>query len=116
MRRGWRPILVGGAVAVATFALAQAHVFEPDAPSAPSGGGDAARGAFVFAETCASCHGEGGVGGDPGPRLVGSGLDAEAVAAVVDQGQGVMPPGLVSGADRADVAAYVASIAGPEPG
>ena len=32
MRRGWRPILVGAAVAAGTFALAQAQVFEPDAP------------------------------------------------------------------------------------
>jgi mono/diheme cytochrome c family protein len=113
MGRGWRPILVGAAVVGATFALAQAQVFAPDAPSTPSTGGDAAQGAVVFADTCASCHGEGGVGGNPGPRLVGSGLDAEEVAAVVEQGRGVMPPALVSGADRADVAAYVASIAGP---
>jgi cytochrome c551 len=113
MGRGWRPIVVGAVVVALTFALAQAQVFEPDAPSAPTAGGDAARGAIVFAETCATCHGEGGVGGDPGPRLVGSGLDAGEVAAVVELGRGVMPSGLVSGADRADVAAYVASIAGP---
>jgi cytochrome c551 len=113
MRRGWRPLLVGGAVVVATFALAQAQVFAPEAPSAGVGEGDAARGAVVFDETCAGCHGEGGVGGSPGPRLVGSGLDAAGVAGVVEQGRGVMPAGLVSGAELDDVAAYVASIAGP---
>ena len=46
MGRGWRPILVGGAVVVGTFALAKAHVFEPSAPAASSAAtGDASRGA-----------------------------------------------------------------------
>jgi cytochrome c551 len=109
MGRGWRPILVGAAIVVATFLLAQAQVFEPDAPSAGATAGDASRGQVVFEENCASCHGAGGVGG-VGPQLVGSGLDAAEVAAVVEQGRGVMPSGLVSGQDQADVAAYVASI------
>ncbi len=114
MGRGWRPVVAGCVVVVATFALAQAQVFAPDAPSASVTGGDPTRGALVFDETCAGCHGEGGVGGNPGPRLVGSGLDAAEVAAVVEQGRGVMPPGLVSGTDLEDVAAYVASIAAPQ--
>ena len=112
MPRGWRPILAGAAVVAAVFLLAQAQIFEPEAPSAPPAAGDAARGSTVFAERCAGCHGQGGVGGGPGPRLVGSGVDAVEVAAVVEQGRGVMPAGLVSGADRTDVAAYVASISG----
>ena len=45
MGRGWRPLLIGGAVVVATFALAQAQIF---APSVPAGGaaaaGDSSRG------------------------------------------------------------------------
>jgi len=114
MRRGWRPIVAGGVVVVATFVLAQAQVFAPEAPSGGPVRGDVKRGAAIFASTCAGCHGEGGVGGSPGPRLVGrSGLDAAEVAAVVEQGRGVMPPGLVSGAERDDVAVYVASIAAP---
>jgi mono/diheme cytochrome c family protein len=108
MGRGWRPILVGAAVVVATFLLAQATIFEPDAPSAVPEG-DAARGELVFEENCASCHGETGSGG-VGPQLAGSGLDAAEVAAVVEQGRGVMPAGIVSGQEQADVAAYVASI------
>ena len=112
MGRGWRPILAGALVVIAVFLLAQAQIFEPDAPSAGAGAGDAERGSVVFGERCAGCHGDGGVGGSPGPRLMGSGLDAEEVAQVVAQGRGVMPAGLVSGADRADVAAYVASISG----
>jgi mono/diheme cytochrome c family protein len=109
MGRGWRPILVGAAIVVATFVLARAQIFEPEAPSAVPVQGDAANGAVVFESNCSSCHGEGGAGG-VGPRLVDSGLDASRVAAVVEQGRGVMPAGIVSGQDRADVAAYVASI------
>ncbi len=114
MRRGWRPLLVGGAVAVCTFALAQAEIF---APSAPAGGaqttGDIYRGETVFQRECASCHGPGGSGGDVGPRLVGTGIDAATASAIVEQGSGVMPAGLVSGREQADVVAYVVSISTP---
>ena len=111
MGRGWRPILVGGAIVVGAFALAQAQVF---APSAPAGGstevGDAARGQAVFERECAGCHGQGGTGGGVGPTLAGAGLDGATVTSAVDQGRGVMPAGLVSGQERADVVAYVVSI------
>ena len=114
MRRGWRPLLVGGAVVVCTFALAKAEIF---APSAPAGGtetaGDVSRGETVFQRECASCHGSGGSGGGVGPRLVGAGIDAATAAAIVQQGSGVMPAGLVSGRDEADVVAYVVSISMP---
>jgi cytochrome c551 len=49
--------------------------------------------------------------GGIGPALVGSGLSASEVEAVVAGGRGVMPSGLVEGQDAADVAAYVARIA-----
>ena len=111
MGRGWRPILVGATVVLGVFVLAQARPFEPEAPSGAPAAGDPARGEVLFEERCAPCHGTGGAGGSPGPRLIGSGLDAAAVAAVVEQGKGVMPAGTVSGGDRDDVAAYVASIA-----
>ena len=113
MRRGWRPILVGGVVAAATFALAEAHVFSPSAAPAPSTAGDTAHGATLFAQTCSGCHGMAGEGGGVGPRLAEAGLDATAVAATVQQGRGVMPAGLVSGQDRADVVAYVVSVSSP---
>ena len=114
MRRGWRPILVGGAVVAGTFALAQAQVFEPSAPAvATVSGGDIYRGEIVFERECASCHGTGGAGGGVGPRLQGSGLDAAAVRAAVQQGRGVMPAALVSGEDEADVVAYVVSLSTP---
>jgi mono/diheme cytochrome c family protein len=111
MRRGWRPLVVGGAIAVGTFALAQAQIF---APSAPAGGasptGDAMRGEAVFERTCAGCHGSGGAGGGVGPTLAGAGLGAAAVTSAVDQGGGIMPAGLVGGQEEADVVAYVVSI------
>jgi mono/diheme cytochrome c family protein len=113
MGRGWRPILVGAAIVVVVFVLAQAEVF---APSAPAGGptttGDVERGEAVFESTCASCHGSGGEGGGVGPTLAGSGVDAATVTAAVQQGRGIMPAGLVSGQEQADVVAYVVSISG----
>jgi mono/diheme cytochrome c family protein len=110
MRRGWRPILVGAAVAAATFALAEAHVFSPSATPASYTGGDAARGETIFEQKCSGCHGMAGKGGGVGPRLAGAGLDAATVTAAVQQGRGVMPAGLVSGQEQADVVAYVVSI------
>jgi mono/diheme cytochrome c family protein len=105
---------VGGAVVAGAFALAQAQVFEPSASSAGSAtGGDVYRGELVFERECSGCHGIGGVGGSPGPRLVDTGLDAADIATAVEQGRGVMPPALVSGQDQADVVAYVVSIAAP---
>lgn len=103
-----------GAVVCATFALAQMAVFEPSAPPAATlAGGDVYRGQVVFERACASCHGPGGEGGSPGPRLVDTGLDALEVAAIVEQGRGVMPPALVSGQEQANVVAYVVGISQP---
>ena len=114
MRRGWTPILVGAAVAAGTFVLAQAQVFEPSASAVGAvAGGDIYRGETVFQRECAGCHGMGGKRGGIGPRLVGTGLDAATVTAAVQQGRGVMPAGLVSGADEADVVAYVVSLSTP---
>lgn len=104
-------VVVSGVV----YGLARWSPFAPSAaPAADVAGGDATAGAAVFAGSCAVCHGpqaEGGVG----PRLAGAGLSAQAVAGVVAAGRGIMPAGIVSGADAADVAAYVASISGGAP-
>jgi mono/diheme cytochrome c family protein len=114
MGRGWRPILVGGAVAAGTFALAQAQVFAPSAPAGGTvAGGDFYRGETVFQRECASCHGAGGVGGGVGRALADTGLDVTAVTSAVQQGRGIMPAGIVSGQEQADVIAYVASISSP---
>ena len=114
MSRGWRPLAIGGAVAIATFALAQAQVFAPSAPAASSAtGGDFYRGETIFQRDCAGCHGEQGAGGGVGPVLARTGLDAATVTTVVQQGRGVMPAGIVTGQEQADVVAYVVSISMP---
>ncbi len=111
MGRGWRPVLVGGAVVVGVFALAQAQVFAPSAPAGgPSSAGNADSGEAIFQRECSGCHGDAGAGGGVGPQLAGSGLEAAQVTAAVQQGRGVMPPGLVAGQEEADVVAYVVSI------
>ena len=110
MGRGWRPLLAGAVVAVATFLLAQSPIFEPDVSASATTGGDFYRGQVVFERECAGCHGGDGEGG-AGPRLVDSGLDATEIAATIEQGAGIMPPALVTGSEQADVVAYVASIA-----
>ena len=106
-------MLVGLAIAIGVFALAKAQIFEP---SADAGGatatGDTERGAVVFERECAGCHGMGGTGGS-GPALRGTGLDVAFVTERVRQGGGIMPGGLVSGQDEADVVAYVVSISAP---
>jgi mono/diheme cytochrome c family protein len=113
MRRGWRPILIGGAVAVGTFALAQAQIFAPSAPAGGTAAGDVSRGETIFESECAACHGDGGIGGGVGPALFETGLDAAEVSDAVQQGRGVMPAGIVSGQEQADVVAYVVSISSP---
>jgi mono/diheme cytochrome c family protein len=112
MARLWRPLVVGAVIVVGVFALAKARIFKPAAVKA-AGPGDPYAGQVVFEGTCAGCHGTGGEGGTPGPRLIGSGLTAADVTQRVEQGSGVMPAGLVSGKDEANVVAYVVSIANP---
>jgi mono/diheme cytochrome c family protein len=113
MSRAWRPVLVGAVVAAGTFVLAKAQIFEPSVPAAAvAGGGDVYRGEGVFERDCAGCHAQGGTGGT-GPRLVGTGLDADEVTTRIRQGSGIMPAGLVTGRDEADVVAYVVSISSP---
>ena len=113
MGRGWRPILIGGAVAVATFALAQAEIFAPSAPAGGAAVGDFYRGETIFQRECAGCHGDGGKGGGVGPALFETGLAATDVSAAVQQGRGVMPAGIVTGQEQADVVAYVVAISSP---
>jgi len=114
MGRGRRPLVIGAVVVAATFVLAQLEIFAPSVSAvATVSGGDIYRGETVFQRECASCHGDAGSGGGVGPRLSGAGVDAATVTAAVRQGRGVMPAGLVSGRDEADVVAYVAKISAP---
>lgn len=114
MGKALRPLALLVVVAAVVFALAEAHVLKPSAPKASGSSvrlGDVYRGETVFQQKCAGCHGNGGKGGGVGPALAGAPLTAAAVEAQIDRGGGVMPAGLVSGGQEADVVAYVASIA-----
>jgi|SoiMethySBSTD1v2_1073268.scaffolds.fasta_scaffold14870_7 mono/diheme cytochrome c family protein len=111
MARRLAPLVVLVVVSLAVFGLAEWHPFSPSVPAAATAPtGNAARGAAIFATSCAGCHGADATGG-VGPPLRGSGLTAVEVTAVVASGRGVMPAGIVTGQDAADVAAHVASIA-----
>lgn len=90
---------------------------EPADNNAGNGGGETAAPAAdnsaaegLFAQSCASCHGqnlEGGVG--PDLTKVGSKLDAAGIEGVITNGQGAMPAGLLQGDDAKAVAEWLAS-------
>ncbi|MFN2470562.1 MAG: c-type cytochrome [Gaiellaceae bacterium] len=106
------PAALLAAVGGTTFALAQLHLAKPDAPKS-SGAvalGDAYQGQLVFEDTCSGCHGSGGEGGGVGPRLAGNTISLAQAQAIIDAGRGVMPAGLVSGAKKRDVLAYLATL------
>jgi sulfite dehydrogenase len=78
-------------------------------------GADVAAGKAAFTATCGGCHAlkDAGTTGNVGPDLDSlAPLTAERVAAQIEHGGGAMPPKLLTGADAANVAAYVASVAG----
>jgi mono/diheme cytochrome c family protein len=80
-------------------------------PSAPAG--DVAAGQQVFASTCTSCHLNNGMdAGGVGPQLAGAGLSAAVIDDTVTNGRPgtAMVGGLVSGADKENVEAYVLSL------
>jgi mono/diheme cytochrome c family protein len=84
--------------------------------AAPSGGGaavkgDVAGGKTFFAATCTACHMQDGMAaGGIGPKLAGSGFDADTIRNQVVNGGGPMPAGLATGKDLDNVVAYVLSI------
>lgn len=95
--------------ASATTAPATTAPAEPATTAAAAG--DAAAGETVFASTCTGCHMNNGQdAGGVGPKLAGTGLDADTVRNQVINGGGPMPAGLVSGADLDNVVAYVVSL------
>jgi mono/diheme cytochrome c family protein len=115
-----RPLVVFAAVSALVFALSELHLLQPGIPKAAIGSkvklGDSYRGAIVFGQTCASCHGTAGKGGGIGPKLAGDAISLAQVKAQIDNGGGAMPGGLVSGQSERDVIAYLATIvATPAP-
>jgi mono/diheme cytochrome c family protein len=108
------PAILFTVVSAAVYSLAQTHPAKDEAASAPLGApvaADSGNGERLFAEKCASCHGEGGTGGGVGPRLAGSGISQDAARARIQTGSGVMPADLVEGQDLEDVLAYLKTIA-----
>jgi mono/diheme cytochrome c family protein len=97
-----------------TAPTATAPAPKPTTTAAAGGGaGDAAAGMLVFASTCTSCHlNNGNDAGGVGPQLKGAGLTAAVIDDTVTNGRPgtAMVGGLVSGADKANVEAYVLSL------
>ena len=84
---------------------------EAAAAKAANAPGDAAAGKTIFEAKCGGCHaGLGLEAGGIGPKLKGTALDLAAIKTQITNGKGLMPGGIVSGTDMADVAAYVMSI------
>jgi mono/diheme cytochrome c family protein len=80
-----------------------------------SSGADVAAGKTSFSETCGACHTlkDAGTSGNVGPDLDSlAPLSEETVAKQIENGGGAMPAKLLTGQDAANVAAYVASVAG----
>lgn len=70
-------------------------------------GGDAARGADVYADTCALCHGASGEGG-LGPAMADQmGKTDEELHDIIQNGKGDMAPVEISEQETADVIAYL---------
>jgi sulfite dehydrogenase len=78
-------------------------------------GADLAAGKTAFVATCGGCHAlkDAGTSGNVGPNLDSlAPLTADRVAKQIANGGAVMPAKLLTGRDAANVAAYVASVAG----
>ena len=102
----------------------------PDGKGLPPGGGTVARGKQVFAENCAACHGDNGVGGIKDRLAGGQGTLASAAplktvgsfwpyaTTLFDYVHRAMPyqaPGSLSNDDTYAVAAYILHLNGILP-
>ena len=102
------------------FALSALHATAvAQAPASAAAGvytaEQAKRGATVYAENCASCHGDTLAGNDPIPSLSGKEFQAKwkTVGDLFDKTSTSMPamaPGSLSGPQVADVIAYMLSV------
>ena len=85
MGRGWRPLVVG---ASSSWRRSFSRSSPCSSLEVVRVGGDFDRGEVVFERECAGCHGPGGEGRSPGPRLIDTALDAAEVASVIEQARG----------------------------
>ena len=105
------PAVLFVVVTGSAFTLAKLHLAKPGLPKSGSIElGDSYRGETIFSTTCAGCHGQEGAGGGIGPKLAGAAISLASVKAQIDNGGGAMPPKLVTGAQEADVLAYLSTI------
>jgi mono/diheme cytochrome c family protein len=108
------PTVLFVVVAAGVFALAAWHPAKRESETRVTieitTAGDPVRGDQLFAENCATCHGEGGEGGGVGPRLVGNDVSISVARSTIENGSGVMPADLVTGQDLEDVLAYLETI------
>jgi quinoprotein glucose dehydrogenase len=105
---------------VGVFGLTALHVTAgAQAPASVTAGvytaDQAKRGATIYAENCASCHGDTLAGNDPIPSLSGADFQGKwkTVGDLFDKTSTSMPamaPGSLSGPQVADVLAYVLSV------
>ena len=116
-----RALAIGALVSLVVVVIAVAQPFEPSKPAASASGptavpaGDPVAGQPLFAQRCASCHGQGGEGGGVGPNITK--VTATAALAKIAAGGGVMPANLATGQDAADIAAFVDTLDGsPQAG
>jgi mono/diheme cytochrome c family protein len=110
------PAVIFAVVAGAVFGFAQWHPAKRESATPMLGTTvltDPLRGEQLFAENCATCHGEEGRGGGVGPRLVGNDVSINEARSTIENGSGVMPAGLVSGQDLENVLAYLETILAP---
>jgi sulfite dehydrogenase len=108
----------GGGTTTAETSTGETSTAETSTGETTTGGGsgaDVAAGKTAFVATCGGCHTlkDAGTSGNVGPDLDGlAPLSVERVAHQIENGGGAMPPKLLTGQDAANVAAYVASVAG----
>lgn len=71
---------------------------------------DVAAGEDLYKKQCASCHGQ-DLSGGAGPSLetVGADLNAGEIKTIIEEGQGSMPGGLLTGDDAQAVADWLAT-------
>ena len=106
------PAILFTVVSVTVFALAKLHPAKRgrQTPTLVSVVVDPLHGETLFAEKCATCHGEGGQGGGVGPTLAGREVSLDQARQTIENGSSVMPAGLVTGQDLEDVLGYLRTI------
>ena len=98
----------------AAFALAKLHFATPGVPKAGAVRlGDVYRGETLYQNRCSACHGDRGRGGSIGPKLQNNPISLAAAQATIEAGGGAMPPNLLSGRQKEDVLAFLATILAP---